>query len=67
MDDNFILCLSGMDETAARSKVEQIHAAVNNEVVGMGDMNIELTTGALVLQSGVSERSSLQDILECFG
>jgi len=65
--DEFILCLSGMDETAARSKVEQIHAAVNNEVVGMGDINVELTTGALVLHSGVCRRGSLQDILSALG
>ncbi len=65
--DEFILCLSGVDEEAARAKLEAIQNAVGEQAMGQGDFTIQVSIGALSLAAKRDLKRPLQDILGALG
>ncbi len=65
--DEFVLCLSGEDDSAAATKLQSIRSRVQEHVVGQGDFPIDITIGALQLTGERDMRRSLQDILSALG
>jgi len=65
--DEFILCLSGMNEEEATAKLESIRIAVSEKAVGQGDCTIGLTVGALSIAGETTLKRPLQDVLAAVG
>lgn len=65
--DEFILCLSGMTREEARNKLAAIRTAIAERVAGQGNTAIDVTVGALSLESKESLHAKLQDLLAAVG
>jgi diguanylate cyclase (GGDEF)-like protein len=65
--DEFILCLSGLNQDEAQSKLDEILNVVSEQAVGQGDFAIGVTIGGLALGSTRDLKRPLQDILGALG
>lgn len=65
--DELVLCLSGLEEDAAQERLNLIRRSVQEQVVGQGDFDIDVSIGALALTGEAELRRSLQDILSALG
>lgn len=65
--DEFIICLSGLSEEDAKTKLESIQNAVSEQAMGQGDSTIQVSIGALSLAAKRDMKKPLQDILGALG
>jgi diguanylate cyclase (GGDEF)-like protein len=65
--DEFILCLSGLDQAAVQEKLDAILNAVSEQAMGQGDFAISVAIGALSLADPKDMKRPLQDILGALG
>ena len=65
--DEFILCLSGVNEDESRERLAALRDAITNTAVGQGDFPIGVTVGALALEGERDMKRKLQDILGTLG
>jgi diguanylate cyclase (GGDEF)-like protein len=65
--DQFIVCLSGTDEAAARGVLEAIQAEARKTVASDTAISAALTVGGLVLASDGAKKRPLQDLMGLCG
>jgi diguanylate cyclase (GGDEF)-like protein len=65
--DQFILCLSGATVDEARATLETIRSEAHRNVGAGEHIPVELTVGALVLETEKQKRRPLQDLLGLLG
>ena len=65
--DEFVLCLSGVTKQEAQEKLDNIRHAVSEQAVGQGDSEINITIGALMLETKKDMKQPLQEILGALG
>ncbi len=65
--DEFILCISGVTEEDAKTRLESIQNAVSEQAMGQGDFTIQVSIGALALSARRDMKKPLQDILGALG
>ena len=65
--DEFVLCLSGVNEEEAADRLREIHDDVESKAVGRGDSPIALTIGGITLAGDSDLKHRLQDILAALG
>lgn len=65
--DQFILYLSGVTDTEAYEKIEEIKAAVQKNIIAKCDIPITLTVGTLILHSKKELSQTIQSIIATLG
>jgi GGDEF domain-containing protein len=65
--DQFILCLSGLNEEQAGQRLTAIRRDVQNAIAGDAGQVVDVAIGAVVLGDSAALLRSLQDILGAVG
>lgn len=65
--DQLILCLSGVTEEEARSRMSDINSAISRKVLGKGDITVSPVSGSIHLTSEKQLKDSVQNIISALG